>query len=67
MKEKNKNSLFKIIILVFIQTAIIAGIFMCTEIGSFSMFVCWSAKAGALFFLIVISILLIKEIIKLFS
>jgi hypothetical protein len=67
MKIKEKESIIKIIILGVIQSAIIIGIVGCTEIEGFSPIVCWSVKAGAIFFLIVTSIFLIKEIIKLFS
>ena len=67
MTKKEKKSIIKIIILVVIQSAIIIGIIGCTEIESFSPIVCWSVKAGAISFLIVTSILLVKEIIKLFS
>jgi len=67
MKIKEKKSIIKIIILVMIQSTIIIGIIGCAEIGGFSPIVRWGVKSGAIFFLIVTSILLIKEIIKLFS
>ena len=67
MTEKEKKSIIKIVILVVIQSAIIIGIIGCAEIEGFSLMACWGVKAGALFFLIVTSIFLVKEIIKLFS
>ncbi|MGD9232642.1 MAG: hypothetical protein PVH67_02220 [Desulfobacterales bacterium] len=67
MTEKEKKSIIKIIILAVIQSAIIIGILGCVEIEGFSLIVCWGVKTGAIFFLIVTSFFLIKEIIKLFS
>ena len=67
MTEKEKKSIIKIVILMVIQSVIIIGIIGCAEIEGFSLMVCWSVKAGEIFFLIVTSIFLIKEIIKLFS
>jgi hypothetical protein len=67
MTEIEKKSIIKIVILVMIQSAISIGIIGCAEIEGFSLMVCWSVKAGAIFFLIVTSIFLVKEIIKLFS
>ena len=67
MTEKEKKSIIKIVILMVIQSAIIIGIIGCAEIEGFSLMVFWSVKAGEIFFLIVTSIFLIKEIIKLFS
>ena len=67
MTEKEKKSIIKIVILVALQSAIIIGIIGRAEIEGFSLIVCWGVKAGALFFLIVTSVFLVKEIIKLFS
>ncbi len=67
MDNNEKKRLIKIIILLIIQSSVIIGIIHCAEIQGFPQIVCWGAKAGAIFFLIVASILLIKEIIKLLS
>ncbi len=53
MTEKEKKSIIKIVILMVIQSAIIIGIIGCAEIEGFSLMVCWSVKAGEIFFLIV--------------
>jgi hypothetical protein len=65
--ETKEKCVIKIIVLAMIQSAIVIGIIGCADIEGFSPFIRWSVKAGAIFLLIVASILLIKEIVKIFS
>ena len=67
MTDKEKKSMIKIIILVIVQSVIIWEIMGCAEIEGFPLSMCWGIKAGGIFLLIVASVLLIKEIIKLSS
>jgi len=67
MDKNKKESLIKIFILLIIQAFIIIGIINYIKVGGSLPMEGWRAKAGAIFFLIVISILLIKEIKKLLS
>ena len=67
MDKNKKESLIKIIVLLIIQAVIIIGIINHIKVGGSPPTEGWRAKAGAIFFLVVTSILLIKEIKKFFK
>jgi hypothetical protein len=64
MDKNKKESLIKIFILLIIQAFITIGIFNYIKVGGSPPTEGWRAKAGAIFFIAVTLILLIKEIKK---
>ena len=67
MDKKKKDSLIRIFFLLIVITVIVMGIITHLNLGSTAPTEGWRAKAGAVFFLIVFLVLLIKEVRKLFS